>query len=266
MKKIILLFSLILNSIIVSAQDIMVDTVFVVAAKYSLSAQYDKSKLSYDTKQIKDFWFMKYYKEYMGDSLIFDSNWQGFTWTYTLTDDIRIFRKLSISLDFKNYNDTAKKVLSQINNRNAGGWYLHQNKMQIGNKSGMIVPYTVLQRDSFDILFGNNAWSNDIIVAVVCQDYWSDKDRCYKKCDLTNYKKYSPHYYEICMVFIKDGSAFFRNYVGPRYAAIQKEYQKTYPSALTRLVEMKQAGASPKEQKKEFKSNIKKERKGIPIK
>ena len=253
MKKIILIISFILSSIIVSAQDIMVDTVFVVAAKYSLSAQYDKSKVYYDTKKIKDFWFMKYYKEYMGDSLIFDSNWQGFSWIYTLTDDIRIFRKLSISLEFKNYNDTAKKVLSQINNRNAGGWYLHQNKMQIGNKSGMIVPYTVLKRDKFDILLGNNAFSNEIIVAVVCQDYWSDKDRCYKQCDLTNYKKYSPHYYEICMVFLKDESAF-SNFVGPRYAAIQREYRKTHPTFLDRLVEMKQAGASRREQIKEYKS------------
>ena len=240
MKKIILIFSSILNSIIVSAQDIMVDTVFVVAAKYSLSTKYDKSKPYYDTKKIKDFWLMPYHKEYMGDSLIFDSNWDG-SWLLSI-------EKPSMSLEFKNLNDTAKTVNLTIGNRNAGKYCFNQYK----NKSGMVAPYTALQRDSFDILLGNNAWSNEVIVAVVCQDYWSDKDHCYKKCDLTNYKKYSPHYYEVCMVFFKDGSAF-SNYAGSRYSAIQKEYHKTHPSFLAKLGEMQAAGASRKEQKKEFK-------------
>ena len=240
MKKIILLFSLILNSIFVSAQDFMVDTVFVVAAKYSLSTKYDKSKPYYDTKKIKDFWLMPYHKEYIGDSLIFDSNWDG-SWLVSI-------EKPSMSLEFKNLNDTAKTVNLTIGNRNSGKYCFNQYK----NKSGIVIPYTVLQRDSFDILLGNNAWSNEIIVAVVCQDYWSDKDHCYKKCDLTNYKKYSPHYYEVCMVFFKDGSAF-SNYAGSRYSAIQKEYHKTHPSFLAKLGEMQAAGASRKEQKKEFK-------------
>ncbi|MBP5369894.1 MAG: hypothetical protein J6Z01_15725 [Bacteroidales bacterium] len=244
MKKIILIFSFILNSIIVSAQDYMVDTVFVVAAKYSLSAQYDKSKPYYDTKKIKDFWLMPYHKEYMGDSLIFDSNWDG-SWLLSI-------EKPSMSLEFKNINDTAKTVNLTIGNRNAGKCCFNQYK----NKSGIVIPYTALQRDSFDILLGNNAWSNEVIVAVVCQDYWSEKEHCYKKCDLTNYKKYSPHYYEVCMVFFKDGSAF-SNYSNSRYTAIQKEYHKTHPNILARIGEMQAAGASRKEQKKEFKSYVK---------
>ena len=260
MKKIILIISFILSSIIVSAQDIMVDTVFVVAARYSLSTKYDKSKPYYDTKKIKDFWFMAYHKEYIfGDSLIFDSNWDG-SWLYSINDDIRVFRKLALSLELKDINDTAKTVNVLINNRRTYGECLHQNKMVIGDKSGTIVPYTVLQRDSFDILLGNNAWSNEVIVAVVCQDYWSEKDHCYKKCDLTNYKKYSPHYYEVCMVFFKDGSAF-HNYANTRYAAIQREYHKTHPNILARIGEMQQDGASRKEQKTDYKRWMKEARK-----
>ena len=249
MKIIILIFSFILSSIIVSAQDIMVDTVFVVAAKYSLSTKYDKSKPYYDTKQIKDFWLMPYYKEYMGDSLIFDSNWDG-SWLISI-------EKTSMSLEFKNNNDTAKTVIIKLGNRNT---FFQKCCYQNKNKNGMIVPYSVFQRDKFDILLGNNAWSNEVVVAVVCQDYWSDKDHCYKKCDLTNYKKYSPHYYEVCMVFFKDGSAF-HNYANTRYTAIQREYHKTHPNILARIGEMQQAGASRKEQKKEFKRNIKEDRK-----
>ena len=247
MKKIILIISFILSSIIVSAQDIMVDIVFVVAARYSLSTKYDKSKPYYDTKKIKDFWLMPYHKEYMGDSLIFDSNWDG-SWLVSI-------EKTSMSLEFKNLNDTAKTVNLTIGNRNTGKYCFNQYK----NKSGIVIPYTVLQRDSFDILLGNNAWSNEVIVAVVCQDYWSEKDHCYKKCDLTNYKKYSPHYYEVCMVFFKDGSAF-NNYANTRYAAIQREYHKTHPNILARIGEIQQAGASRKEQKKEFKRYVKEAR------
>ncbi|MBR6176307.1 MAG: hypothetical protein IKQ70_00315 [Bacteroidales bacterium] len=242
MKKIILILSLILNSIIVSAQDIMFDTVFVVAAKYSLSTKYDKHHPYYDTKQIKNFSFTSYHKEYMGDSLIFDSNWD-MSWQYSIEN--------SLSLEFKNSNDTAIIARIKISNHRAMGFCFHQNKMQMGNKSGMIVPYTVLQRDKFDILLGNNDWTNEIIVAVVCQDYWSDKDHCYKKCDLANYKKYSPHYYEVCLVFFKEWSAA-SNYAR-RYSAIKKEYHKTHPNILARIGEMQQAGASRKEQKTEYK-------------
>ncbi len=244
MKKIILIISFILSSIIVSAQDVKFDTVFVVAARYSLSTKHDKSKPYYDTKKIKDFWFMSYHKEYIfGDSLIFDSNWHE-SWLYSIEN--------SLSLEFKNSNDTAIIARIKISNHRAMGFCFHQNKMVIGNKSGMIVPYTVLHRDKFDILLGNNAWSNEVIVAVVCQDYWSEKDHCYKKCDLTNYKKHSPHYYEVCLVFFKDGSAF-HNYAKTRYGAIQREYHKTHPNILARIGEMQQAGASRKEQKTEYK-------------
>ena len=222
MKKIILLFSCILSSTIVSAQVIKFDTAFVIAAKLSLSAQYDKPIPYYDTKKIKDFWVMSYYKEYIfGDSLLFDSNWDN-TMFMSIKDPIRTFRKQTMSLEFQNNNDTIKNVNILQSNHTGWKWRLKQHKMVIGDKSGTVVPYTELQRDKIDILLGNNDWSKGVVVAVVCQDYWSEKDQCYKKCDLTNYKKYSPHYYEVCLIFFKDNTAF------ERYASLYADKQREY--------------------------------------